>query len=116
MLLFLDSAILSEIEHGLSCWDIDGLTTNPRHVKNSGKPFRTVLAQIAELFQGTNKPVSVEVNPHLTDHQDIVREGLQLHRLSENFVIKVGASEEGFRAIRELSKEGVPTNARLFSR
>ena len=114
MKMFLDSAQVDEIRHALEMWDIDGLTTNPRHVMNSGKPFRQVIGEIAELFAGTDKPVSVEVNPHLTDWQEIVSEGTQLSELSPNFVIKVGASEQGFRAIRELANRGIRTNATLI--
>jgi transaldolase len=114
MLLFLDSAKLDEIRHALEVWDIDGLTTNPRHVRDSGKPFRTVIEQIAELFGGTQKPVSVEINPHLTDWEEMVEAGLELARISPNFVIKVGAGEAGFKALGELSSRGVPTNATLI--
>jgi transaldolase len=39
MKFFLDSAIVDEIKYGLEMWDIDGVTTNPRHVNVSGKPF-----------------------------------------------------------------------------
>lgn len=114
MKMFLDSAQTSEIEHALEAWQIDGLTTNPRHVQSSGKSFRRVLEEIAQLFAGTSKPVSVEVNPHLTDWKAIVREGIELASLSPNFVIKVGASEAGFRAIRELTGDGIRTNATLI--
>jgi transaldolase len=113
MKLFLDSAKADEIRHGLSVWNIDGLTSNPKHVQSAGKPFRKVLEDLAELFRGTEKPVSVEVNPHLTDHGEMVRAGLELAKLSPNFVIKIGASEAGFRAIRELAAKGVRTNATL---
>jgi transaldolase len=114
MQLFLDSAKTDEIRHALAMWDIDGLTTNPRHVRDSGKPFRRVIEEIARLFEGTSKPVSVEVNPHLTDWEQIVEAGLELKQISPNFVIKVGASEAGFQAIRELNRRGVPTNATLI--
>lgn len=114
MKLFLDSAKTDEIEHALDLWDVDGLTTNPRHIQASGKPFRRAIAEIARLFSGTDKPVSVEVNPHLTDWKQIVAEGLELSKLSPNFVIKVGASEGGFKAIRELTARGVRVNATLI--
>jgi transaldolase len=114
MKLFLDSAITEEIAHALKAWDMDGLTTNPRHVMVSGKPFRTVIAEIAELVHGTDKPVSVEVNPHFTGCKEIVDQGRELAALSPNFVIKVGACEGGFTAIRELSKDGIRTNATLI--
>ncbi len=114
MKLFLDSAITDEIAHALDAWDMDGLTTNPRHVMVSGKPFRTVIAEIAELVHGTDKPVSVEVDPHLTDCDPIVAQGRELAAISPNFVIKVGACEGGFSAIRELAKDGIRTNATLI--
>ncbi len=114
MKLFLDSAITDEIKHGLDSWDLDGLTTNPKHIQSSGKPFLKVIEEIAELFAGTEKPVSVEVNPHLTEVEQIVEEGVKLSKISPNFVIKVGASENGFQAIRELTQQGIPTNATLI--
>jgi transaldolase len=114
MKLFLDSAKTDEIKHALAMWDIDGITTNPRHVRDSGKSFHVVIDEIAELVGGTNKPVSVEVNPHLTDWKQILAEGLALAKRSPNFVIKVGASEPGFKAMRELARQGVRVNATLI--
>jgi transaldolase len=113
MKMFLDSAKIEEIRHALEVWDIDGLTSNPKHIQKSGKPFYQVLEEIAALFAGADKPVSVEVNPHLTDVKEIVRAGQELAKLSPNFVIKVGASEAGLQAIRELAARGVRTNATL---
>jgi len=112
--LFLDSAKTDEVQRALDLWDVDGLTTNPKHVQASGKPFRRVIAEIAEMFAGTEKPISVEVNPHVTDWREIVEEGAELSSLSPNFVIKVGASESGFKAIRELTQQGVRVNATLI--
>ncbi len=112
--MFLDSAKADEIRRALELWDIDGVTTNPRHVMEAGKPFRTVIEQIAKLVEGTAKPVSVEVDPHLTDWEQMVEQAKQLAAFSPNFVIKIGASVAGFKAIRELNREGVRTNATLI--
>ncbi|MEQ8788775.1 MAG: transaldolase family protein [Pirellulaceae bacterium] len=114
MKLFLDSAKTDEIERALELWDVDGLTTNPKHVQASGKPLRRVIGEIAEMFRGTEKPISVEVNPHITDWREIVAQGVELSGLSPNFVIKVGASENGFKAIRELTARGIRVNATLI--
>ena len=114
MKMFLDSAKTDEIKHALEMWDVDGVTTNPRHVQLSGKPFRTVIEEIAELFAGTDKPVSVEVNPHLTDWKEMVAQARELAAISPNFVIKVSVSEAGFRAIRELTALGIRVNATLI--
>jgi transaldolase len=111
--LFLDSAKTDEIRYALENWRIDGLTTNPRHVRDSGKPFRVVMAEVAELFRGTQAPVSVEVDPHLTDWKAIAAQGRELARLSPNFVVKIGASESGLRAVHELAADGIRVNVTL---
>lgn len=114
MQLVLDSADVAEVRHAIENWGLDGVTTNPRHIRASGKPFRAVIQEIAELVVGTPVPVSVEVNPHLNDWRAIVAEGVELSAISPNFVVKVGAGEAGFKAIRELSAAGVRTNATLI--
>ncbi len=114
MKLFLDSAKVDEIQHALEHWALDGVTTNPRHVAATGKPAVEVYAEIAQLVQGTDLPVSVEVDPELECWHEIVQQAEELARMSPNFVIKVGASEQGFRAIRELNHRGVRTNATLI--
>lgn len=113
MKFFLDSAHVHEIEYALEKWHIDGVTTNPRHVQASGKPFVTVIREIGALFAGTDKTVSVEVNPHYNDCQDMVEEGLKLAALSPNFVIKLPATEAGFQAVAVLKERGVRTNLTL---
>lgn len=114
MKFFLDSAIVSEIEYALEMWHFDGVTTNPRHVQVSGKPFMTAIKEIAEMFKGLpDKTVSVEVNPHFDNHADMVTEGLKLAELSPNFVIKLPATEAGFKAVAELKAQGVRANLTL---
>src|SRR3954451_11777043 len=113
MLLFLDSAHTHEIKHALEVWDADGFTTTPRHVPASGKPRLRVFAEIADLVAGTDKPVSVEVDPRLTDWERIVADGLALAGGSPDFVVTGAGREPGFRAVRELTARGVLTNVTL---
>lgn len=113
MKFFLDSAMVDEISHALTMWNIDGVTTNPRHVQVSGKPFMTVINEIAEIFAGTNKPVSVEVNPHHDNWEEMVQEAKKLAAISPNFVIKLPATEPGFKAIAVLKEEGIRVNLTL---
>jgi transaldolase len=113
MKFFLDSAITSEISYALNMWHIDGVTTNPRHVNASGKPFLKVVREIAGLFEGTDKPVSVEVNPHHDNWEDMVAEAQKLAAISPNFVIKLPATEAGFKAIPVLADQGVRVNLTL---
>jgi transaldolase len=113
MRFFLDSAKVDEIRYALNMWDFDGVTTNPRHVKVSGKPFLTAIKEIGELFEGTDKPVSVEVNPHHDNWEDMVAEASKLAAMSPNFVVKLPATEAGFKAIPVLADKGVRVNLTL---
>lgn len=113
MKLLLDSAKIEEIKHAMEMWDLDGVTTNPRHIQAAGKPFRRAIEEIADLFAGTDKEASVEVNPHLTEWRNIADTGRELAALSSNFVVKISLSEGGLKAIRVLTGEGVRVNATL---
>jgi transaldolase len=113
MKFFLDSAHVEEIEYALKMWDIDGVTTNPRHVQVSGKPFLTVIKEIGGLVKGTDKTVSVEVNPHLDAYETMVAEGEKLAAISENFVIKLPATEAGYKAVSALKAIGIRSNLTL---
>jgi transaldolase len=113
MKYFLDSAIIDEIKYALDMYAVDGVTTNPRHVQTAGKPFMTTIREIAEIFKGTDLPVSVEVNPHYADWKEMVTEGKKLAAISPNFVIKLPATEPGFRALRALRAEEIRVNLTL---
>jgi transaldolase len=113
MKFFLDSAHVHEIEYGLKMWNLDGVTTNPRHVQASGKPFLTVIREIASLFTGTDKAISVEVNPHYTEYEMMVTEAETLAAISPNFVIKLPATEAGFKAVAVLKEKGIRSNLTL---
>ncbi len=114
MKFFLDSAKVDEIEFALDSFDIDGVTTNPRHVLVSGKPFMTVIREIAKLVEGTDKTVSVEVNPHFMTAEEMIAEGEKLAAISPNFVIKLQCVEPTFKAISTLAKKGIRVNCTLI--
>ena len=113
MQFFLDSAIEDEVKYALDMFDIDGVTTNPRHVQVSGKPFMTVIRNIAALVEGTEKTVSVEVNPHYTTYDEMLTEALKLAEISPNFVIKLQCIEPTFKVVRELAKRDIRSNVTL---
>lgn len=115
MKFFLDSAIAEEVQYALDMWDIDGITTNPRHVQVSGKPFLSAVQEIGEMVMGTNKTVSVQTNPHNHDnYKAIVEEAEMLVSLNNsNFVIKMPCTEDGLKACSVLSEEGIRCNLTL---
>jgi transaldolase len=113
MKFFLDSAKVDEIKYALDAFNIDGVTTNPRHVQVSGKPFLKVIKEIAELVEGTEKTVSVEVNPHYMTYEEMLPEAEKLAAISPNFVIKIQCIEPAFKVIETLAKKNIRTNCTL---
>lgn len=120
MKYFLDSAKMDEIKEAYNTFGIDGVTTNPKHIMNSGKPFLKAIQDIAdwtkeEGIEGYEKfPVSVEINPHLDNADDMVAEARKIAAISKNFVIKIPCTEAGVTAARRLEKEGIRTNVTLI--
>lgn len=119
MKYFLDSAKMDEIKRAYQTFGIDGVTTNPRHIQNSGKSFYEVLQQLSEWvkeehLEGYERfPISVEVNPHLDTPEEMVAEGEKIAQISDNFVIKIPCTQAGVTAARNLEKKGVRTNLTL---
>ncbi|TFG28431.1 MAG: transaldolase [Promethearchaeota archaeon] len=113
MKYFLDSAKIDEIKYALENWKIEGVTSNPKHVKNSGKPFFTVIKEFAEEFKDIDFPISVEINPYIESANEMVAQAKNIATLSTNFVIKIPCNEQGLIAAKKLTEEGVKINVTL---
>ena len=119
MKYFLDSAKIDEIKEAYNTFGIDGVTTNPNHIMNSGKPFFTLIFELAEFvkendIEGWDKfPISVEINPHLDDADEMIAMGEKIAAMCPNFCIKIPCTQAGITAARALEKKGVRTNLTL---
>ena len=113
MKYFLDSAKIDEIKYALKNWKIDGVTSNPKHIKNSGKPFFTVIKEFAVDFKEIEFPISVEIDPHLEEAEDMIKMATEIAHLSKNFVIKIPCTEQGLIATKNLVEEGINVNVTL---
>ncbi len=119
MKYFLDSAKIDEIREAYDTFGIDGVTTNPNHIMNSGKPFYTVISQLASFvkekgIEGWEKfPISVEINPHLDNAEEMTEMGKKISAMCPNFVIKIPCTEAGIAAARQLEMCNVRTNLTL---
>lgn len=109
MKLFLDSALTDEVKKAASWGIIDGVTTNPSLIKKSGRDFREVVEEICEaLPEGA---ISAEV---LSENADgMVTEAREFAGWKPNIVIKIPMTEEGIKAVKVLSAEGIHTNVTL---
>lgn len=109
MEFFLDTADVDEIRE-IAAWGIlDGVTTNPSLIKKSGRDFKTVVAEIAEICSG---PISAEVTA--LDTAGMVEQGKALKAdLPDNVIIKVPCTAEGLAATKILTAAGIKTNVTL---
>ena len=109
MKFFIDTADINEIKQAKELGILDGVTTNPSLVNKINKPYRDVLAEVVKEAGGV--PVSAEVIA--TDTQGMVKEARELIKLGSNINIKIPLIEEGLRAVKILSDEGIKTNVTL---
>lgn len=109
MQIFLDTAHLDDIKKYASWGIIDGVTTNPSLVAKEGVDFKTRVQEICEVIPG---PVSAEVLS--TTAAEMVEEGRKIAEWAPNVVVKIPFIEEGLKALRILSAEGIRTNVTLI--
>ena len=108
MKFFIDSALIEEIKAANDMGLVDGVTTNPSLVAKAGKDFHTLLKEICAVVNG---PISAEVVA--LDAAGMLREGKELASLHKNIVVKVPLTEEGLKATKSFSREGIKTNVTL---
>lgn len=113
MKYFLDSAKIDEIKYALENWKINGVTSNPKHIKNSGKPFFAVIKDFAEEFKEIDFPISVEINPYIQTAEEMISEAKRIAKLSKNFVIKIPCNEQGLISAKRLTDDGISVNVTL---
>ena len=108
MKFFIDTAHVDEIKAAASYGLLDGVTTNPSLIAQTGRPFKEVIKEICELVDG---PISAEVVS--TDFEGMKREASELIELHENIVVKIPLIMEGLKATRWCSEQGIKTNVTL---
>ena len=109
MKFLIDTANIDEIKKGLALGMVDGVTTNPSLVAKEPRPFVEILKDICQLVEG---PVSAEVISLEAD--GMVAEARELVKIADNIVIKIPMIEEGLKAVKILTAEGIKTNVTLI--
>ena len=108
MKFFIDTADVDEIRSLAPSGFLDGVTTNPSLVSQTGRDFREVLEEICGLVSG---PVSAEVTA--TDPAGMLAEAETLAAVADNIVIKVPLTWDGLAACRQLADRGIGVNVTL---
>jgi len=110
MKLFLDTAIIKEIDERLDSGVISGITTNPTLIKKSGKEPDDIYADLIQEL-GV-KDLSIEVDGH--DAETLILNGIQYGKLyPHEATIKLPCTPEGKKACKTLSFMGIRVNMTL---
>jgi len=108
MKFFIDTANIDDLIEFNELGIVDGVTTNPSLIANSGRNYYKVLSEMCEIVAG---PVSAEVTA--VDSKLMIEEGLALRKISDNIVVKLPCTIEGIKACKFFSNEGIMTNLTL---
>ncbi len=105
MKLIIDDAHIDQIKKIYEFYPVDGVTTNPSILAKSGRKPYEVLREIRE-FIGSEAELHVQAvaktaEGMIEDAHRIIAE------LGTNTYVKIPAVPEGFKAMKELNKEGI---------
>lgn len=108
MKFFIDTADIDEIKDAKELGLLDGVTTNPSLIAKTRRPFRDVVDEICKMVDG---PISVETT-HVSA-RDLIKEGQDFSKIHKNVVVKVALTEDGLKACKALSTDGIKVNVTL---
>jgi len=109
MRIFLDTANIEQIKHGVRMGIVSGVTTNPTLAAKEGNADYEALSQeICSIVPG---PVSVEVL--VEGVAPMIKQARQISRWAPNIVIKIPATTEGLEVTSALAREGIKVNFTL---
>ena len=113
MKFFIDTANLSQIKEANDLGILDGVTTNPSLMAKEGiKGHDAVMQHYVTICEMVDGEISAEVIS--TDFDGIVAEGKKLAALHKNIVVKVPMIQEGIKAIKYFTDNGIRTNCTLI--
>ena len=108
MEFFIDTADIAQIRQANEWGIIDGVTTNPSLMAGQGRSVSEVIEEIAGIVDG---PISAEVVAK--DREGMIAEGKKFARIHDNVTVKLPMTEEGIKALKWFSSEGIKTNITL---
>ena len=108
MKFFVDTADVAAIAEMNETGMVDGVTTNPSLIKQSGRDILEVIGEICAMVDG---PVSAEVTA--VDADRMIAEGRKLAGIADNIAVKVPLTWDGLKACKVLSTEGHMVNVTL---
>lgn len=108
MKFFIDTADIKEIREAADLGVIHGVTTNPSLVAKTGRKHQDVIREICDIVDGD---ISVEATS--LDAEGMVKEGREFATWGRGVVVKVPLTQEGLKACRTLTDDGIGVNVTL---
>ncbi len=108
MKFFIDTADIDALTGLVDTGLVDGVTTNPSLIAQSGRKITDVLEKICQIVPG---PVSAEVTA--TEFKSMLAEGRYLAKIAPNITVKVPLTPDGLKACKVLREEGIMVNVTL---
>ena len=112
MKFFIDTANLDQIKEAQAFGVLDGVTTNPSLMAKEGITGQdNILKHYVDICEAVDGDVSAEVVS--TDLAGMIKEGEALAALHPQIVVKIPMIEDGVKALKYLSDQGIRTNCTL---
>lgn len=112
MKFFIDTANLDQIKEAEALGVLDGVTTNPSLMAKEGITGQdNILKHYVAICEAVEGDVSAEVIA--TDYAGMIKEGEVLAALHPQIVVKIPMIEDGVKALRYFSNQGIKTNCTL---
>ena len=113
MKFFIDTANLDQIREAQSLGVLDGVTTNPSLMAKEGiTGEKNIIQHYIDICEIVDGDVSAEVIS--VDFKGMVKEGKILAALHPQIVVKIPMIEDGVKALKYFSDEGIKTNCTLI--
>ena len=113
MKFFIDTANLAQIKEAEALGVLDGVTTNPSLMAKEGITGReNILNHYVAICEAVEGDVSAEVIA--TDIDGMIKEGEELAALHAQIVVKIPMIEDGIKALKYFSDQGIRTNCTLI--
>ena len=112
MKFFIDTANLDQIREAQSLGVLDGVTTNPSLMAKEGiTGQKNIIQHYIDICEIVDGDVSAEVIS--VDFDGMVKEGNNLASLHPQIVVKIPMIEDGIKALKYFSDNGIKTNCTL---
>ncbi|MCK5577509.1 MAG: fructose-6-phosphate aldolase [Dehalococcoidales bacterium] len=109
MRIYLDTANIKHIRHGVELGVVSGVTTNPTLVAKEGiKDYKAVVREICSIVPGS---VSAEVT--VNDPEGMIEQARNIATWAENVFVKIPSTIDGLKVISTLARENIKVNQTL---